>query len=177
MKWFLGLAADEAGPDHLTLTKFKARIEKSGQESVLEKLLAEVIGMAVSRGVRFGAVHLVDSTHTLADVNVAEDKHRQEQGKPRRDGDARWGVKGKKGGKRRGKKRSKPHCFRGHKMHTAMNARSEMITSLLITGVNAHEGKQFPKLVEKDPEHRFSVDPYAADEDMRMGRTTTCWRR
>lgn len=163
VKWFLGLAVDEAGPDHSTLTKFKARIEKNGKESVLEELLAEVIRMAVCKGVEFGAIQLVDSTHTLADVNVAKDDHRQKQGKPRRDGDARWGVKGKKGGKRSEKKQSKPQYFHGYKMHTAMNAQSEMITSLVVTGGNAHDGKQFPKLVEKDAEHGLPVDTYAAD--------------
>ena len=72
VKWFLGLAVDEAGPDHSTLTKFKARIEKNGKESVLEELFTEVIRMALRKGVEFGAIQLVDSTHTLADVNVAD---------------------------------------------------------------------------------------------------------
>ena len=38
-----------------------------------------------------------------------------------------------------------------------------MITSLAVTGGNAHDGKQFPKLVEKDREHGLPVDTYAAD--------------
>jgi hypothetical protein len=115
--------------------------------------------MAVSKGVLFGSIQVVDSTHTLADVNVSRDDCRDDQGKPRRDGDARWGVKGKK----RGKRRSKPHCCYGYKVHTAMNAESEMITSVVVTGGNAHDGKHFPRLVEKDREQGLAIDTYATD--------------
>jgi IS5 family transposase len=158
-KWFLGLAVDEVGPDHSTLTKFKERIERQGKEALLEELLRDVIAMAMSKGVAFGSIQVVDSTHTLADVNVSKDDHRDDQGKPRRDRDARWGVKGKK----RGQGGSEPHYFYGHKTHAAMNAESEMITSLVVTGGNAHDGKQFPTLVEKDREQGLPIDTYAAD--------------
>jgi len=154
-KYFLGLAANERGPDHSTLTKFKSRIEKRGKEALLEELLQEVIAMAVSLGVSFGTIQVVDSTHTLADVNVAKDDRRNDEGKGRRDGDARWGTKGKQGGKRR--------TFYGYKMHATMNAESEMITGLVVTGGNAHDGKQFPKLVEKDEELELEIETYSGD--------------
>jgi len=158
-KWFLGLAANERGPDHSTLTKFKSRIEKRGKEALLEELLQEVIAMAVSQGVSFGAIQVVDSTHTLADVNVAKDDRRNDEGKGRRDRDARWGTKGKK----RGKGSSETHWFYGYKAHVAMNAESEMITGLVVTGGNAHDGKQFPTLVEKDEELGLPIETYTAD--------------
>jgi len=154
-KWFLGLAANEKGPDHSTLTKFKRRIEQQGKEALLEELLRDVLVMAISQGVEFGTIQVMDSTHTLADVNVTKDKRRNDEGKGRRGGDARWGTKGKRGGKRR--------TFYGYKMHTAMNAESEMITSLVVTGGNAHDGKQLPKLVEKDQELGVTIETYAAD--------------
>jgi len=158
-KCFLGLAADERGPDHSTLTKFKSRIEKRGKEEVLEELLREVIGMAIGQGVAFGSIQVVDSTHTLADVNVAKDDRRNDQGQGRRDGDARWGTKGK----RQGKKESGMHWFYGYKLHAAMNAESGMITGLEVTGGNAHDGKQFPTLVEKDEELELPIETYSAD--------------
>ncbi len=40
---------------------------------------------------------------------------------------------------------------------------SQMITSLVVTGGNAHDGKQFPKLVGKDEERGLPADTYAAD--------------
>jgi IS5 family transposase len=158
-KCFLGLAVDEAGPDHSTLTKFKERIEKQGKEALLEELLRDVIAMAISKGVAFGSIQVVDSTHTLAEVNVSKDDHREDQGKPRRDRDARWGVKGKK----RRKGGTEPRYFYGYKTHATMNAESEMITSLVVTGGNAHDGKQFPTLVEKDGEQDLRIGTYAAD--------------
>jgi len=162
-KCFLGLAVDEAGPDHSTLTKFKGRIEKRGKEALLEELLGDVIAMAMRKGVAFGSIQVVDSTHTLADVNVPKDDRRQDQGQPPRDRGARWGAKGRRGGKRGGKKGSKTYFFFGYKMHAAMNAMSELITSLTVTGGNAHDGKQFPGLVEKDRQQALPVDVYAAD--------------
>lgn len=158
-KCFLGLAVNERGPDHSTLTKFKERIEKNGNEEVLEELLQALIAMATSQGVVFGSVQVVDSTHTVADVNVSKDDRRHNQGEQRRDKDARWGVKGKK----RGKDGPEPCYFYGHKMHTAMNAKSEMITSVSVTGGNAHDGKQLPKLVEKDGEQELAIETYTAD--------------
>jgi IS5 family transposase len=75
-KCFLGLAVDEEGPDHSTLTKFKVRIEKHGKEALLEELLRDVRVTAMSKGVEFGYIQVVDSTHTLADVNVSKDDQR-----------------------------------------------------------------------------------------------------
>jgi hypothetical protein len=48
-------------------------------------------------------------------------------------------------------------------MHTAMNAATNLITGLVVTGGNAHDGKQFPKLVEKGRQQGLPVDMYAAD--------------
>ena len=162
-KYFLGLAVDETAPDHSTLTKFKERIERQGTEALLEELLRDIVAMAMSKGVEFGSIQVVDSTHTLADVNVSKEDRRQGEGKPPRDRDARWGAKGKRRGKRGGKRRSKPDYFYGYKKHAAINAESEMITSLVVTGGNAYDGKQFSTLAEKDREQRLPIDTYAAD--------------
>ncbi|MGD2143207.1 MAG: transposase [Anaerolineae bacterium] len=105
-KHFLGLAVDEPASDHSTLTAFKRRIENRGREALLEELLREVILMAMQKGAASGSIHVVDSTHALADVNVAKEDRRRKQGQGPRDGGARWGVIGKrprkKGGKRSG---------------------------------------------------------------------------
>ena len=44
-----------------------------------------------------------------------------------------------------------------------MNAGSDIITSLVVTGGNANDGKQFPALVDKDRQHGLRVDTYGAD--------------
>jgi transposase len=71
-KYFLGLAIDEPAPDHSTLTAFKRRIVRRGGEGLLEELLTEVVQAARCQGVAFGSIQVVDSTHTIANLNVSK---------------------------------------------------------------------------------------------------------
>jgi IS5 family transposase len=164
-KCFVGLAVDEAGPDHTTLTAFKRRIIEQGGEASLLELLAEIVFQAHEQGVVFGAVQLVDSTHTVANVNTKKDERRQKkEGKRKRDRGARWGVKQTKRRRNKdGKVVKEPEYFYGYKMHTSMNAEAEMITSVVVTAGNGHDGKQFPKLVERDEALGLPVGTYAGD--------------
>ena len=160
-KWFLGLAVDKRGPDHTSLTKFKNRIKKNGGEELLDDLLVTVVRMASEQGLELGEIQVVDSTHTLADVNVTKDDQRRKEGKARRDRGARWGAKGKR--RKRGMKKARPWYFYGYKAHMSMNAKAELITSVSVTPGNAHDGKQFPDLVEKDVQQGLPVSIYSAD--------------
>lgn len=164
-KWFLGLAADEAAPDHSTLTAFKRRIVERGGEACLQELLGEITQQALAAGVEFGTIQVVDSTHTIADVNVPkDDRRRKKEGKPPRDGGAAWGVKGRKRAKdAEGKKVLMLKQFYGYKTHASMNAEAGMITSLLVTAGNQHDGKQFPTLLERDQEQGLPIEIYSAD--------------
>ena len=164
-KWFLGLAVDEAAPDHSTLTAFKRRILERGGERCLQELLEEIIRQAAAAGVVFGTIQVVDSTHTVADVNAKKDERRQEkERKEPRDKGARWGVKGKRKARdKEGKKVKVPVYFYGYKAHTSMNAKAEMITSVVVTAGNQTDGKQFPALLERDQEQDLPVEIYAGD--------------
>jgi len=62
-KCFLGLAVDEVGPDHSTLTAFKRRIVEGGGEQELAGLLKEVVHMAVEQGVAFGSIQVKYRQH------------------------------------------------------------------------------------------------------------------
>jgi IS5 family transposase len=55
-KWFLGMAVDGTAPDHSTLTTFKGPIEKYGKEALLEKLLEDVLMMAMSNWPVFNTI-------------------------------------------------------------------------------------------------------------------------
>jgi len=164
-KWFLGLAVDEAGPDHSTLTVFKRRIIEGGGEVRLQELLAELVQQALEQGVEFGEVQLVDSTHTVADVNTRKDERRQKkQGQGPRDRGARWGVKHTK--RRRNEKGEivrQREYFYGFKMHNSMNAATQLITSVVVTAGNGHDGKQFAELVERDRVLGLPITTYAGD--------------
>ncbi len=92
-KYFLGLAVDEPAPDHSTLTVFKMRILTNGKLRAYTKLLNDIVKIAQESGVVFGSLQIVDSTHSVANVNVQKDDGRQKKGEPARDPQARWGVK------------------------------------------------------------------------------------
>ena len=164
-KCFLGLAVDEPAPDHSTLTAFKARIIERGGEQSLRELLEEVIATAVDSGVRFGSIQVVDSTHTVANVNTRKDERRQKkEGKPPRDGGARWGAKHRRRYRdQQGREVEQVEYFYGYKVHTSMNADTEMITSVKVTAGNAPDGKQLPKLVESDRAQGLPVETYSGD--------------
>lgn len=164
-KCFLGLAVDEAGPDHSTLTAFKRRIVEGGGERELQGLLEEVIQMALAQGVAFGSIQVIDSTHSVADVNVSKDERRQKkEGKPGRDGGARWGAKHTRRYRdKQGRVVKQTQYFYGYKAHTSMNAEAELITSVIITPGNANDGKQFGGLVGRDAEQELPIETYAGD--------------
>lgn len=152
IKWFLGLAVDEPAPDHSTLTKFKERLLEKGKLDALEDVLGQIIALAAERGIRFGQVQVMDSVHTVADVNVEKDERRQErEGKPPRDEEAHWGVKGSRRYEEPGGKRVRQReYFFGYKTHCSLNAENGLITSVSVTPGNANDGHQMPGLLDKD---------------------------
>ena len=165
-KCFLGLAVDEPAPDHSTLTAFKRRIVERGQEACLQALLEEIVRAAQRQGIQLGSLQIVDSTHTVADVNTEKDKRRQDKGgQPPRDGDARWGAKHRRRYRNeKGEEVEQVEYFYGYKVHTSMNAQAEIITSVVVTGGNEPDGKQFSKLVSHDHDQDLPVDTYAGDK-------------
>lgn len=165
VKYFLGLGVNEHPPDHSTLSAFKRRILENGKLAAFEGLLIEIVRLAQEKGIQFGSIQVIDSVHTVADVNVVKDERRRErEGKPPRDRDARWGVKGTrrvKDGQGRTVKQ-KEYSY-GDKAHMGFNAGAEIITSVLVTAANGHDGHQLPKLLEKDLALGLPVDTVAAD--------------
>ena len=90
-KYFVCLAVDQKAPDHSTLTVFCERLLQRGKLKIFEDMLEEIVQIALQRGVRFGFIQIVDSVHSVANVNTAKDKKRQGKGKEPHDPDARWG--------------------------------------------------------------------------------------
>ena len=52
--------------------------------------------MALQKGVRIGTMQIIDSVHSIANVNTSKDQNRQDKGKGPQDPDARWGAKHKR---------------------------------------------------------------------------------
>jgi len=93
-KYFIGLAIDGQAPDHSTLTLFKKRILENGKLRAYERMLEQIVTIAQEAGIVFGPLQLVDSTHSIADVDLAQEKHRDDDDRGPRDPGARWGCKG-----------------------------------------------------------------------------------
>lgn len=163
-RWFVGLAVNEAAPDHTTLSVFKARIVEQRQLACLEDLLAEIVRQAQARGIVLGRMQIVDSTHTVANVNVVKEAERQAAGEAPRDAEAQWGVKGQRQVPQAdGRVEKQQETFYGYKMHTSLNAETELITSVVVTPGNAPDGKQLARLVAQDRAQGVPVETYAAD--------------
>lgn len=96
VKEFVGLAVDETAPDHSTLGLFKRRLAEAGYWKQFEAVSDGILGQAREAGIQFGQIQVVDSVHTVADVDKDADRKRQEQGKSPRDPQASVVVKGKR---------------------------------------------------------------------------------
>jgi IS5 family transposase len=162
-KYFVGLAVDQKAPDHSTLTVFRERLIQNGKLAVFEALLAEIVQTALESGIKFGSIQIVDSVHSIANVN--KDQVRKNKGKGPHDPDAKWGVKHKHKVKdEKGQDQEQTEYFYGYKAHVSMNAGNGLITSLEVTSGEAYDGHHFCSLVDHDLEQEIPVDTYAGDK-------------
>jgi len=75
--FFPGLGADESAPGHSTLTLFKNRLISNAGTKAYDELFNEIIMMPMKNGFRFGKLQVVDSVHTIANVNLIKDERRK----------------------------------------------------------------------------------------------------
>jgi len=165
ISFFLGLGADEKAPDHSTLTLFKNRLINNSGIKAYEELFNEIVIIAMERGVKFGKLQVVDSVHTIADVNLVKDEERKREGRPPRDGEARWGAKGDKvvAGKDGGRYKETEY-FYGYKDQVSLNAETELVTSISPGRANDYDGHEPKKLIEKDLSKGIGVEVVAGDK-------------
>jgi len=163
-KFFVGLAADQPAPDHSTLTVFRNRLLHRGKQKIFQEMLAEIIQIVLEKGVKFGSLQIIDSVHSIANVNTAKDKKQEDKGKGPRDPDAKWGVKHKRKAKTpEGKEFEQTDCFYGFKAHFSMNAETGLISSVEIISGEVYDGHHFCSLVDKDLEQSLPLETYASD--------------
>lgn len=164
-KYFVGLAVDQKAPDHSTLTVFRERLLQRGKLQIFEEMLKDMIQMAVRKGIQFGSIQIVDSVHSIANVNTQKDDGRKKKGKEPRDPDAGWGAKHKHKVKTRdGKEIQQTEYFFGYKTHVSLNAENGLITSLEVTSGRVYDGHHFCGLVDRDLEQKLPVEIYTADK-------------
>jgi IS5 family transposase len=165
-KFFVGLEVDQAAPDHSTLSVFKRRLSENWQTAgAFEELFKQTVRLARAKGIKFGQLQVVDSTHSVANVDVSEDEKRQKRGKGPRDPEARWGAKGKVRVKRAdGEVETRTKYFYGYKQHISLNAQTGIVTSAVHMSGAAADGKQLEELVRKDEEVGVEAEIYAGDK-------------
>jgi IS5 family transposase len=138
-KFFAGLAPDEAGPDHSTLSRFRGRV---GNER-FARIFNRIVAAAREAGVIADRLHAIDARAVKANVATWRQRDRERdddddsppgfvkfddapKGSP--DPDAKWGAK------RKGK------FFFGYKHHIAVDADSGMVVCTGVTPGNEHDG-------------------------------------
>lgn len=160
MKGFLGLALDRAAPNHSSITKFKNRLlgyREREEKDILKEIFDEIIMLAQEKGINLGHTQVIDSTHTVADVNHRKEdkrtksKEEDNSEKPPRDPDAKWGVKRRKTIKTSdGKKVQVNESYLGFKSHFAVDAINNLITSYKTTAMNYPDNYGFLPLLLDD---------------------------
>ena len=165
MKYFVGLAVNERAPDHSTLTAFKGRVERNGHVAAFQQMLGEIIAVAGELGIEFGRIQVLDSVHTVADVNTQKDESRQDkEGKGPRDPSAQWGAKHTRRVKNsKGQPIKQTEYFYGYKAHVSLNSETELITSVHVTPGNRYDGHEMPGLLEKDLAQGMPVEIVSGD--------------
>lgn len=169
-KYFVGLGVDQLPPDHSTLTVFKRRLGEIKGQSVWERLLNRVLKQASQKGIVFGSIQVIDSTHTTANVNREKDKQRTKGGKPPHDPNAKGGVKRLEtktvidSRTQRKIMVKEPVRIYGYKAHVSLNEKTGLVTSAVVTPANEADTNQFIPLVEKDRQKNLPVSAVTADK-------------
>jgi IS5 family transposase len=162
---FIGLGAIDSVPDHSTLSVFKRRLKKHAGIADFEAIFDGIILQAVARGVQFGSIQIVDSVHTVANVNNEKDRERHEQGKPSADPDATLVHKGKrKVTKADGGVEQQELMHLGYKTHVSLDAETGLVTSIKPTTGCSADNKQMPDLIEHDMRLGIPGQVYTADK-------------
>ena len=140
-KWFLGLDTDEQAPDHSTLSRFRDRLGVERFKNIFNK----IVEIAHSKNLVSDKLHIVDSTHIQAKVNIfklkkSHSKHDPDDyvDKHSPDKDAKFGHK------------TKNKTFYGYKQHTRMDAESEIIVEQHTTPGNESDKKHFADLMPEN---------------------------
>jgi transposase, IS5 family len=164
-KAFVGLGITDRAPDHSTLTVFKVRLLKHKGAGDYSKLFDVIIRQAQAAGVQFGTIQVVDSVHTVANVNNEKDRKRIEGGKPSADPDATVVNKGTRTvTKADGTKRDEEVKYLGYKTHVSMDAQTGLVTSITPTFGDTADNKEMPSLFAHDAELGIPAETYAGDK-------------
>jgi IS5 family transposase len=149
LKWFVGLAINEAPPDATSLTRFRDRLGVKRFTSIFN----QIVSLARDDGLISDRLSIVDSTHVKAKVNTFKMQTEPDNGT---DQDARYGYK----------TQHKP--FFGYKSHAGIDADSEIITKVETTPGNIHDSDVFRKVVDDKSQMVTADKAYDSKKNHRL---------
>jgi IS5 family transposase len=165
VKEFVGLAVDEPAPDHSTLCLFKRRLREASRWEPFEAIGDAVVRQARAAGITLGQIQVVDSVHSVADVDNDADRKRQEHGQPPRDPQATLVRKGKRAVTQAdGQVETREIQYKGYKSHISLNAETGLITTVYPTLGRAADNEQFPALLAHDEAQGVGATIYTGDQ-------------
>jgi len=89
-KYSVGQSVGEKAPNQTILSVIQEWLIKRMKTAVFKRMLKDIVQMALESGVKFGAIQIVVSVQSVADVNTEKDLNRlKKKGKSPRDLDAR----------------------------------------------------------------------------------------
>ena len=136
-KYFIGLEITAPAPDYSSLSVLRQEIiDKLGADWITV-VFRKIIAAALQADIQFGKIQSIDSTHTLANVDIHKDKERQANGEEPRDPDAAWGCKGIETKLTvAGEKVAVKKYFYGYKSHLLAETDHGLITALAVSPGN-----------------------------------------
>lgn len=158
-KYFLGLEADEKAPDHSTLSRFRDRLGLEGFQAIFNRIVA----LARQQGVVSDRLRIVDSTHTLANVDIlrAAQKPLVRVSRPENDDiddDDRTILPGSPDPDARFGRKSKKKKFYGYKQHIGMDVDHDFITNVATSGGNISDHDYLEAMTKGPPPKAVTAD-------------------
>ena len=149
-KWFLGLSAEEAAPDHSSLTVFRERLGEENFRGIFNK----IVQTAKEKGLKDEKLKMVDATHLEANANRHKAYEKKDDNDPTdsmhkysSDPDARVGYKTK----------DKP--FYGYKSHEIIDTKVGIIEDVIVSPGNESDTPYFPELIKNlEPQTAVTAD-------------------
>ena len=166
-KYFLGLAVNEAGPDHSTLSRFRDRL---GPERFVA-IFNRIVELAREQGLVSDKLYIVDSTDIKAKVNMFRVTEERNAGKNDKDSSSDMPDKPNDSGgfstpdpdARFGRK-SKTNKFYGYKEHLCVDAESELIVGRTTTPGNELDGNHFQDVIPDNVQPKVITADKAYDD-------------
>lgn len=169
IKYFLGLDITQPAPDFSLLSIYRKQIINKFGAEWINDVFYKILKKIKQAGISIGKIKALDSTHSIADVNISKynkDKDNDDKNFPR-DPDASWGCKGTE--KRRTKTNKSVDVlkyFFGYKTHILAESNLGIITGISVSpgnvaDINAGEDLVINQLIKK---RKQKIDFLTADK-------------